>query len=788
MRIVLDIEASNLLNSDSIDYKASPYKLKDTFKIWCIVAKDIDTKEIFVFRQEEILTTFVEFYKKATTVITHNGINYDMLVIKLFTGINYTVMPDTIDSKQVEIIDTMILSKCLNPDRLGGHSLDSWGKRIGSFKIHYRKRLIELGIMTGQEPSGFEFSFFHEEMIDYCKQDVEVTEKAYFKLLEEKGNWPWEEAISLEKSVAEIITRQEHRGFNFDSNLAIESVKDLDEKIEAIKAEVEPILPPKNLSKTAANAYTPPKIQFKKDGSYSSHLINFVKKHSGELLEDKKAILFGIEYSLPLESVSLVTTEPATLKDTTHIKEWLVRDFGWEPMQYKERDLSVNQKKQKLSMVEYVKVVEKYVEQTLASAFCNDRVDHIGCTNGTLLKTLLKKDISKPVKVLTNPTFTIGQDKEICPNLAKLESRFPHTRKIIEFLTYSHRRNSILGGGFDPDEDSEEPEKGFLANIREDGRIPTPAGTCDAGTSRFKHRLVCNIPRATSLYGDKMRAMFCCGEDQYQLAYDFDSLEAKIESHYVHKYEGGPEYGESLTAEKPNDCHTVLAKYITSIIDKEFPRGTAKSVKYGCSYNAQPKRVSKIVGCDMKTAQVIFDAFWDKASPLKELKENMQKYWETTGQKKFLLGLDKRKLPVRSKGNVINTAFQSAGVICAKRAMVLHDRKLREHKLIVDFFTEDWKSIPFCQQMIAYHDEAQLELSKSLVKFKVFKTEEEAKAFRANNLDWSEVAHTDKCWYSAYSLPGVLATQAVKEAGEYYKLNVELTAGYIIHKNWFGCH
>lgn len=703
MRIVLDIEANGLLNDKTIDYKSSPYKLKDNYRIWCIVCKDIDTKEVYVFREDQVKTDFVEFTKGITCLITHNGINFDMLVLKLFLGLNYTVEPDTFNGRPVEIIDTMILSKCLNPDRLGGHSLDSWGKRIGSFKIHYRKRLIELGIMTGQEPSGFEFSFFHEEMIDYCKQDVEVTEKAYFKLLEEKGNWPWEEAVSLEKSVAEIITRQEHRGFNFDSNLAIESVKDLDEKIEAIKAEVEPILPPKNLSKTAANAYTPPKIQFKKDGSYSSHLINFVKKHSGELLEDKKAILFGIEYSLPLESVSLVTTEPATLKDTTHIKEWLVRDFGWEPMQYKERDLSVNQKKQKLSMVEYVKVVEKYVEQTLASAFCNDRVDHIGCTNGTLLKTLLKKDISKPVKVLTNPTFTIGQDKEICPNLAKLESRFPHTRKIIEFLTYSHRRNSILGGGFDPDEDSEEPEKGFLANIREDGRIPTPAGTCDAGTSRFKHRLVCNIPRATSLYGDKMRAMFCCGEDQYQLAYDFDSLEAKIESHYVHKYEGGPEYGESLTAEKPNDCHTVLAKYITSIIDKEFPRGTAKSVKYGCSYNAQPKRVSKIVGCDMKTAQVIFDAFWDKASPLKELKENMQKYWETTGQKKFLLGLDKRKLPVRSKGNVINTAFQSAGVICAKRAMVLHDRKLREHKLIVDFFTEDWKSIPFCQQMIAYH-------------------------------------------------------------------------------------
>jgi hypothetical protein len=105
----------------------------------------------------------------------------------------------------------------------------------------------------------------------------------------------------------------------------------------------------------------------------------------------------------------------------------------------------------------------------------------------------------------------------------------------------------------------------------------------------------------------------------------------------------------------------------------------------------------------LPTAQVIFDAFWDKAAPLKELKENMQKYWETTGQKKFLLGLDKRKLPIRSKGNVINTAFQSAGVICAKRAMVIHDRKLRGRELIVDFFKEDWRNKQFVQQMIAYH-------------------------------------------------------------------------------------
>jgi hypothetical protein len=109
------------------------------------------------------------------------------------------------------------------------------------------------------------------------------------------------------------------------------------------------------------------------------------------------------------------------------------------------------------------------------------------------------------------------------------------------------------------------------------------------------------------------------------------------------------------------------------------------------------------VGCTLEEGQVIFDAFWTQAAPLKLLKEKMQAYWSETGQKKFIPAIDKRKLPIRSKGNVINSYLQSAGVICAKRAMVLHDAMLEKEGLIVDFFKDDWKNKDFCQQMIAYH-------------------------------------------------------------------------------------
>lgn len=182
-------------------------------------------------------------------------------------------------------------------------------------------------------------------------------------------------------------------------------------------------------------------------------------------------------------------------------------------------------------------------------------------------------------------------------------------------------------------------------------------------------------------------------------------VEARIESHYCYKWEESIDkpYCTSLIMEKPNDVHSKTAKHISNILTKPFERGDAKAVKYGTSYGCQPPKLAKMLGCDLGTAQMVFDGFWDAAKPLALLKEALTKYWETTGKKTFVLGIDKRKIPTRSKHALVNSLFQSAGVICAKRAMVIHDRKLKEHGLLVDFFKDDWKTKQFCQQLIAYH-------------------------------------------------------------------------------------
>lgn len=726
-----DRETTGLLDETAIDYTQSPYKLRDTFKTNCIVVEEHQTGKIIAFydgpkyildgrRYEEkgehgtyILENYVpqeyehrplkafKQYVLETNirkVVAHNQINFDLLVGKLEEDMDFTIEKDTWCGKEVEFEDTLVLSKTLNPDRFGGHSLEKLSEKVSIQKIDFRKHM----------PADIRFLEFAADELYYCIYDVKANTQVYYYLDKEREGWDWKDAISLEKSVAELITRQTHRGFKFDKELAERNVKELDALMEERRLRVEPVLPKRPATKAFMKDFTPPVRQFKKDRTVAADLVKFAEKVRGDLKLDEENVPVEFifrdkSYSLPLKTEPLVTEMDATIDDTTHIKEWLV-GLSWQPQEYKEKDLSVDTKKIKLTHEKLMASIDRYVNQTLNSNFCDDRCDHLDTTKAKLKSALLKRaESGRAIKVLTNPSFTVGQDKEMDPGLEVIAEKFPFVRDVVEYLTYKHRRNSILGGGLEWDED-EEPEKGFIAAVREDGRIPTPADTCGAATSRMKHRLVANISRVTSLYGAPMRAMFGVDEGFLQIGYDFDSLEAKEESSYCWKYEGPEkEYCNSLLQDKPNDVHTMMAKKISALIGKEFKRSPAKAVKYGATYGAQGKKIAKTIGSDLATGQAVFDAFWEAAAPLNGLKKRLAQYWENQGGKKFILGIDGRKVPTRSAHAILNSLFQSAGVICAKRAMVLHDKKLKAEGLLVDFFKDDWKKMEFCQQLIAYH-------------------------------------------------------------------------------------
>jgi hypothetical protein len=822
--IVHDAESSGLLNDETVDYTASPWKLKDNFKMHIVSVLELETNQLIAFyngptlildgRKHEItiegfryvledyepveykhyqLNKFPDYIKKRKIrkAIAHNGINFDLLAYKAYFGLEYSINEDGVDTWGGNVVDhhdTLVVSKTLNPDRYGGHSLDNLSKIAGGTKkVEFRKHV----------PEEDRFKHFAADMLYYNLFDLKSNLSVYEYLNKEAGDYNWQPAITLEKCVADLVTRQSHRGFAFNKKLAEAAIEELDRLMEERRQRVEPLLPPKKATKAIQKDFTPPKLQFKKDGTISGNMEKFIEKIEAEKIGERQIKFRDKIYDLPLpEGVPLVTQVPANIDDSTHIKDWLV-SLGWNPTEWKEKDLTVDAKKQKLTYEKFRESVQRYVDQTLESNFKDDRCEFLNCKPKALMETLMKKGVDRPVRVRTNPSFTKGQDKEMCNDLDRMSEKFPFAKDCVKYLTFKHRRNSILGGGLEW-EDGEEAEKGYLAAVREDGRIPTPADTCGAATSRMKHRLVANIPRITSLYGDKMRALFEADEnDCYQIGYDFASLEARIESHYCFRYEkpteeGARLYCESLLLEKPHDVHTMMAKRISEIINQKFERSPAKNVKYGCTYGAQAAKVAKTIGASLEVGEKVFNAFWDAAMPLKLLKEALQKHWEGNG-KKYIVTIDGRKVPTRAAHAILNSLFQSAGVICAKRSMVRWETKMKAEGLSVDFWTEDWKNKQWGQQMIAYHDESQIEVTKGLVKFKKFPTKEECNEFRdkekANGKIWSEAHESPKGgWFVAYSRVGELVVEAVNETTEFYKLKVPLSADYVVGKSWADCH
>ena len=86
---------------------------------------------------------------------------------------------------------------------------------------------------------------------------------------------------------------------------------------------------------------------------------------------------------------------------------------------------------------------------------------------------------------------------------------------------------------------------------------------------------------------------------------------------------------------------------------------------------------------------------------LKELKDRVEKFWESTG-KKYILSIDKRKLFVRSKHSLINLLFQSTGALIMKYGSLETAYRLDQKDLLGDpfFDSRDAKKI---FSMIIYH-------------------------------------------------------------------------------------
>ena len=96
----------------------------DANVIHCIVARNYKTNKEKVWIGDDC-KNFGPWSKQIDQFIMHNGVSFDAPILNRLTGSSI---------KLSQVRDTLIESQLYNPVRDGGHSLSSWGQRLGFLK------------------------------------------------------------------------------------------------------------------------------------------------------------------------------------------------------------------------------------------------------------------------------------------------------------------------------------------------------------------------------------------------------------------------------------------------------------------------------------------------------------------------------------------------------------------------------------------------------------------------------------------------------------------------------
>lgn len=204
IRIIIDIETDSL----------------NPTVVWVVVCKNVLTGEIHVFRRPDLNPeSFLDYLKDVDCWVGHNIIAFDVpSLLRLVPGVQ----------RPSSVYDTLVLSRLLDYLLDGGHSLETWGHRLGSKKIQFN-----------------DYSKLTEEMVEYCIQDVEVNYLLYKKFLPYLESPVWRKAIDVETFIAERCVELHTNGFHFSLDKCQSLWYNIDEQVKVLDEAIKSSFPPR---------------------------------------------------------------------------------------------------------------------------------------------------------------------------------------------------------------------------------------------------------------------------------------------------------------------------------------------------------------------------------------------------------------------------------------------------------------------------------------------------------------------------------------------------------------
>lgn len=637
--IVSDIEANALLESVT--------------KFHCGVIYDYSTAEYISYRPSDFgayLDALEAEVARGGLIVFHNGHKYD---VPALTKLAKLQLNREFHLPRENCIDTLVLSRLIHSNlkdtdmgllrsgklpgkRFGSHALEAWGYRLGEMKGEYKddfKRMLE---EQGEEyVDGMEWWNFNEEMMDYNVQDVVVTKALLEKLLSDKHYFPPEidftdvgyttfwseslEAVDIEHRAAWLLAKQERNGFPFDTK----AIEELYVELAARRSELL-----RKLTETFGSWYQP------KGGTEM-----FCHPRTGKPLPKYPRIKtpkVGGIFKKPKNKAQREGREPCEL-DT---REY-VAGAPYTPVEHVVFNPSSRDHIQK-KLQEAGWVPTKYTDKGAP------------VVDGEVLEGVRVDD----------------PEKQAAIDLIK------------EYLMIQKRIGQ-----------SAEGDKAWLRYVAEDGKIHGSVNPNGAVTGRATHAFpnLAQIPGVRSPYGEQCRAAFgaehhldgITGKPWVQAGIDASGLELRCLAHFMARFDNGEYAHEILNG----DIHT------KNQIAAELPtRDNAKTFIYGFLYGAGDEKIGQIVGAGKERGKELKKKFLENTPAIAALRESIQQTLVESSQwvageqqvkwkRRWIKGLDGRKVHVRSPHAALNTLLQSAGALICKLWIIKTEEMLVEKGL-----------------------------------------------------------------------------------------------------------
>ncbi len=865
--MTMDIESNGLLEEKKEFSKSKGLIISPAAdRIWMACHRNAQTGECFDFIDDEMLSihkralirhnrsygrkkvhlypvsALPQFWEFAGRQTGHHAMKFDFPLVEKLLGYH---------QPRYKRWDTLIQSQTQHCDRdyvfgstSGVHSVESWALRIGK------------GVKVEHE----DWMNFSIDMYKRCWRDVEVQCDILDALEAERETdrvecgINWDRALKLEHDTAFWISFSERGGYPIDQVHAQKTIDGWDVELEDIEDTLLPKMPfrvgvsrcgtkvnwekyQESMLKNTELTQIPLGWCWKEDSSNKCTPIWKPFKKNGELAESVKTYWSGkdAQDAVPAEPERFAT--PAEYDDKGKVVVKAIRARKARPAK-EAKDRVPNAYEDDAGLTDPPLV--KMDENDVAGAFTRIQWDNYNLgSNNQVIEFLTKYTSWQPTEYTDkdNPKLTEDSydsiDSPIDPELGNTLKYYLITRS---------RRTNV--------KNFKDPTKGWMNNIRPDGRVTPVNNTMGTPTARSRHAIIVNVPSVSALHGADMRKCWVSAEGCKQLGIDAAAIEARAMAHEI-------DCEETKDIIVNGDFHTLVWE---TIPDFSSSRGNTKGIEYALLYGAADQKLGSLAdveGCreqfasKSKLAQRGWitdkDGKWrhKKWSPKKEsllLKEAQETVcgaiirmrimeglkplgaaidkFVKMSEKGYLVAIDGRKLHCRSSHSAFNLRLQSTGAIICKTAMVLTMEKLQEKGYLRGDKPHEFKNA--VQLYTFYHDELQMGVpetmhtpdkvfntdfskfdlkskdkavvkkEKKLAEKLVYKTVSRfvARERRTKGHIWSvPVVDYDKGTITiSHSPVADIATEAFYEAGKVYDFTSPVESAWNSGYNWYDCH